>query len=83
MDWNEIQNFSSNVVFGILLFAMVVYWINLSFFNEKSFFFQIGRISIIISNVLLFFIHTSLMFLSRRITKRIKEFYYGIIFITT
>jgi hypothetical protein len=23
MDWNEIQNFSSNIVFGILLFAMI------------------------------------------------------------
>jgi hypothetical protein len=23
MDWNEIQNFSSNIVFGILLFAMM------------------------------------------------------------
>jgi hypothetical protein len=24
MDWNEIQNFSSNIVFGILLFAMML-----------------------------------------------------------
>jgi hypothetical protein len=24
MDWNEIQNFSSNIVFGILLFAMIM-----------------------------------------------------------
>jgi hypothetical protein len=34
MDWNEIQNFSSNIVFGILLFAMITYWVNLSLFNE-------------------------------------------------
>ena len=25
MDWNNIQNFSSNIVFGILLFAMIKY----------------------------------------------------------
>jgi cytochrome c-type biogenesis protein CcsB len=56
MDWNEIQNFSSNIVFGVLLFAMVIYWINLSFFSEKSLLFQIGRASTIIANVLLFFI---------------------------
>ena len=23
MDWNNIQNFSSNIVFGVLLFAMI------------------------------------------------------------
>jgi hypothetical protein len=34
MDWNEIQNFSSNIVFGILLFAMIIYWVNLSLFSE-------------------------------------------------
>ena len=56
MDWNEIQNFSSNVVFGILLFAMVIYWFNLSFFNEKSILFKIGRLSTTIANLLLFFI---------------------------
>ena len=56
MDWNEIQNFSSNIVFGILLIAMIIYWINLSFFSEKSFLSTIGRVSTIIANVLLFFI---------------------------
>ena len=56
MDWNEIQNFSSNIVFGVLLFAMVIYWINLSFFTNKSILFQVGRTSTIIANVLLFFI---------------------------
>jgi len=56
MDWNEIQNFSSNIVFGVLLVAMIIYWINLSFFSEKSFLSKIGRISTIVANVLLFFI---------------------------
>ena len=56
MNWNEIQNVSSNIVFGLLLFAMVIYWFNLSFFNEKSLISKIGRISTLIANVLLFFI---------------------------
>ena len=56
MNWNEIQNVSSNIVFGLLLFAMIIYWINLSFFNEKSFLLKIGRVGTIIANILLFFI---------------------------
>lgn len=56
MDWNEIQNFLSNVVFGILLFAMVIYWINLFVFNGKSFISQIGRTSTTVANLLIFFI---------------------------
>jgi cytochrome c-type biogenesis protein CcsB len=56
MDWNEIQNFLSNIVFGILLFAMVIYWINLLFFKDQSLVFQIGRISTSIANLFLFFI---------------------------
>ena len=56
MDWNEIQNFLSNIVFGVLLFAMISYWINLSFFSEKSIFSTLGRANTIIANVLLFFI---------------------------
>ena len=56
MDWNEIQNFLSNIVFAILLFAMVIYWMNLLFFSDKSFLSQIGRISTGIANILLFFI---------------------------
>ena len=55
MDWNEIQNFLSNIVFGVLLFAMISYWINLSFFSEKSIFSTLGRANTIIANVLLFF----------------------------
>jgi cytochrome c-type biogenesis protein CcsB len=58
MDWNEIQNFSSNVVFGILLFAMIVYWVNLSLFNNSSssFALKIGRFSTLLASILLFFI---------------------------
>lgn len=58
MDWNQIQNFLSNIVFGILLFATVIYWINLLFndFNDKSFLSQIGGISTSLANIFLFFI---------------------------
>jgi hypothetical protein len=40
MDWNEIQNFSSNIVFGILLFAMIMYWVNLSLFSDSYLFIK-------------------------------------------
>nr|ULD16208.1 heme attachment to plastid cytochrome c [Cylindrotheca closterium] len=56
MNWNEIQNFLSNIVFGVLLIAMISYWINLSFFNKKSFLLKFGQVNTIIANVLLFFI---------------------------
>ena len=56
MDWNEIQNFSSNIVFGILLFAMIAYWVNLSLFNNSNLLAKIGRFSTIIANGILFFI---------------------------
>jgi cytochrome c-type biogenesis protein CcsB len=56
MDWNEIQNVSSNIVFGILLFAMITYWVNLSLFNDSYLLSKIGRFSTIIANVILFFI---------------------------
>jgi cytochrome c-type biogenesis protein CcsB len=56
MDWNEIQNFSSNIVFGILLFALVAYWVNLALFRNSNFLAQIGRVSNIIANGMLFFI---------------------------
>lgn len=56
MDWNEIQNFSSNIVFGVLLFAMINYWINLSLFSDSSLLSKIGKTSTIIANGLLFFI---------------------------
>jgi cytochrome c-type biogenesis protein CcsB len=56
MEWNEIQNFSSNIVFGILLFAMLIYWVNLSLFSEVSVLSKVGQISTITANLLLFFI---------------------------
>ena len=56
MDWNEIQNFSSNIVFGILLFAMVLYWVNLSLFSDSKLLAKIGRFSTITANAILFFI---------------------------
>jgi len=59
MNWNEIQNFSSNIVFGILLFTMVIYWVNLSLFNNSYFLAKIGRVSSIVANFLLFFILAS------------------------
>jgi len=56
MDWDIIQNFSSNLVFGILLFAMTIYWVSLSFFKWTDKLSQIGKFSAIIANILLFFI---------------------------
>ena len=56
MNWNEIQNFLSNIVFGVLLIAMISYWINLSFFNKKSFLIKFGQANTILANILLFFI---------------------------
>jgi ABC-type transport system involved in cytochrome c biogenesis permease subunit len=56
MDWNEIQNFSSNIVFGILLFAMIMYWVNLSLFSDSNLLAKIGRFSTIVANGILFFI---------------------------
>jgi len=56
MDWNEIQNFSSNIVFGILLFALVAYWVNLALFRNSNLLTTIGRFSTIIANCLLIFI---------------------------
>jgi len=56
MDWNEIQNFLSNIVFGILFFAIVTYWVNLSLFSNSNLLAKIGRYSTIVANVVLFFI---------------------------
>jgi hypothetical protein len=51
MDWNEIQNFSSNIVFGILLFAMITYWTNLSLFSDSDYISKNwSRIVLIIAN---------------------------------
>jgi cytochrome c-type biogenesis protein CcsB len=56
MDWNEIQNVSSNIVFGVLLFAMITYWVNLSLFSDSQLLSKIGRISTTVANSILFFI---------------------------
>jgi cytochrome c-type biogenesis protein CcsB len=56
MDWNEIQNFLSNIVFAILLFAMVIYWVNLIFLKEKSSFSEVGRLTTFTASIVLFFI---------------------------
>ena len=56
MNWNEIQNFSSNIVFGILLFALITYWVNLALFQNSNILAKIGRFSTSIANTLLFFI---------------------------
>ena len=56
MDWNEIQNLSSNIVFGVLLFAMITYWVNLSLFNNMPILSKIGKFGTITANLLLFFI---------------------------
>jgi cytochrome c-type biogenesis protein CcsB len=56
MNWNEIQNFSSNIVFGVLLFAMITYWVNLSLFRNSYVLSKIGRLSTISANLILFFI---------------------------
>ena len=56
MNWNEIQNFSSNIVFGILLFALVAYWFNLALFRNSNFLAKMGRFSTIIANGILVFI---------------------------
>ena len=59
MDWDNIQNFSSNIVFGVLLFSMTLYWVSLSFFKQTNNLLQIGRISSIAANLLLFFVLAS------------------------
>ena len=56
MDWNNTQNFSSNIVFGILLFAMIIYWISFSLFKDAKNIIQLGKLSALIANILLFFI---------------------------
>jgi cytochrome c-type biogenesis protein CcsB len=56
MDWNEIQNFLSNLVFAILLFAMVIYWVNLIFLKDNSSSSELGRFSTLLASILLFFI---------------------------
>lgn len=56
MTWNEIQNSLSNIVFAILLIAMISYWVNLSFFNKNNLLSNLGKLCAIIANGLLFLI---------------------------
>lgn len=56
MDWNDIQNFLSNIVFGILLFTTTIYWISLLFLKGTNTLSKTGKISATIANILLFFI---------------------------
>jgi len=56
MDWNGIQNFSSNIVFALLLIAMISYWVNLSFFTKPNPLTKIGKFSTVLASILLFFI---------------------------
>ena len=56
MDWNQIQNVSSNIVFGILLFSMVTYWVNLSLFSHSNLLSKIGKLSTFTASGILFFI---------------------------
>ena len=56
MDWNEIQNILSNIVFAVLLLAMIFYWINLSFFTRKLFVLRLGQWSAKIATLFLFVI---------------------------
>ena len=50
MDWNDNQNFLSNIVFG------TIYWVSLLFLKGTNTLSKIGKISASIANILLFFI---------------------------
>ena len=56
MDWNDLQNFLSNIVFGILLFTTTIYWISLLFLKGTNTLSKIGKISAAFASILLFFI---------------------------
>jgi len=56
MDWNEIQNSLSNLVFVVLLTAMTFYWINLFIFNKNRLLFNLGKLFATLGNGLLFII---------------------------
>ena len=59
MDWNEIQNSLSNITFIILILTMICYWMNVFFFNKTSFLSNLGKFSILLVNVILFFVLAS------------------------
>lgn len=56
MDWDSLQNYLSNIVFGILLIGMIIYWVSLLFLPGATGFSKIGRVGSIVANLLLFFI---------------------------
>ena len=58
MDWNEIQNFLSNMVFIILLLTTIIYWFSLVVFSKDSTLLKIGKISSLFANILLVIILT-------------------------
>jgi cytochrome c-type biogenesis protein CcsB len=55
MEWNNIQNILSNIVFALLLIATIGYWINLTII-KSNFVSKITKITVIVSNILLIFI---------------------------
>jgi cytochrome c-type biogenesis protein CcsB len=55
MEWNNIQNVLSNIVFALLLIATIGYWINLTII-KSNFVSKVTKMTIIISNILLIFI---------------------------
>lgn len=56
MNWDEIQNSLSNIVFAILLIAMISYWVNLSFFNKNNLLSNFGKLCATVASGLLFLI---------------------------
>ena len=59
MDWNDIQNFLSNIVFGILLYTTTIYWVSLLFLKGTNTLSKFGTISANVANILLFLILSS------------------------
>jgi cytochrome c-type biogenesis protein CcsB len=55
MEWDNIENFLSNIVFGILLVTMILYWVNL-IISQNPALAKIARFGSIVTNILLFFI---------------------------
>ena len=66
MNWDIIQNLASQIVFILLLFGVICYWINLYIFSfslktkfqlrTENILFNLGKLSVLISNCLLIFI---------------------------
>lgn len=56
MNWDTVQNLLSNIIFALLMIAMISYWINLAFFNKTNLLFNSGRICSLLANGSLVFI---------------------------